>query len=242
VRALSGHEIIQLWETAHGLHPVDQALSLLLPVMPAHDRDALAALPLGRRDALLLALRRATFGDRLPGKSDCPRCGQTVEFELRCSALAADGPQPQPRRIRRDGYRVTVRPLDSFDLAAAAGQPTMQQARDLLLRRCVSEARHQDEPIEPAALPREIAGRITETALAADPRAEVLLDLTCPACGHTWQRLLDIGHILWLEITARAKRLLMEVHLLARAYGWTEAEILELSPARRAAYLQMVSA
>ena len=41
---------------------------------------------------------------------------------------------------------------------------------------------------------------------------------------------------------ARAQRLLMEVHLLARAYGWREADILGMSPARRNAYLQRVAA
>ena len=40
----------------------------------------------------------------------------------------------------------------------------------------------------------------------------------------------------------RAKRLLMDVHLLARAYGWSEAEVLALSPARRRFYLEMVEA
>jgi hypothetical protein len=31
----------------------------------------------------------------------------------------------------------------------------------------------------------------------------------------------------------------MEVDALARAYGWREADILALSPARRAAYLEL---
>jgi hypothetical protein len=46
---------------------------------------------------------------------------------------------------------------------------------------------------------------------------------------------------LWLEITARSQRLILEVHQLARTYGWTEAEILNLSAARRALYLKMVT-
>jgi hypothetical protein len=33
---------------------------------------------------------------------------------------------------------------------------------------------------------------------------------------------------------------LHEVDLLARAYGWTEPEVLALSEARRAAYLRLV--
>ena len=40
--------------------------------------------------------------------------------------------------------------------------------------------------------------------------------------------------------SARAGALLHEVHRLASAYGWSEAQILALSPARRAQYLALV--
>lgn len=242
MRALTAAEIIQTWETAYRFHPIDQALSILQLVMPEHNRDELAALPLGQRDTLLLALRRATFGESLPGTSHCPECGEAVEFELSCSALATNVPEPQHKHISRDGYSMTIRPLNSFDLAAAAGETTVQQARNLLVRRCVVEARYQGKMIGPETLPQEIKNGITETALIADPQAEMLLDLNCPACQHHWHNILDIGHILWLEISTRAQRLLLDVHLLAKAYGWTESEILKLSPTRRATYLQMVTA
>jgi len=37
-------------------------------------------------------------------------------------------------------------------------------------------------------------------------------------------------------LSARARRLLRDVHELARAYGWSERDILELSLTRRLAY------
>ncbi len=241
MRALTASEIIQLWEVAYRLHPIDRALCLLQPVMPEHDRDALAAQSLGQRNMLLLALRRATFGDALPGRDHCPHCGESVEFELSCMALGSDVAEPRPRQLERRGYTVTIRPLDSFDLAAAAGEATLQGARDVLLQRSVSEARHDDEPVAVDLLPAGLKESVSTLALAADPQAEIILDLACPECRHRWQGLFDIAHVLWLEIGRRAQRLLMEVHQLARAYGWTEDEILVLSPARRASYLQMVA-
>jgi hypothetical protein len=36
--------------------------------------------------------------------------------------------------------------------------------------------------------------------------------------------------------------LLREIEALARAYGWSEREILDLSPQRRHTYLELVSA
>ena len=43
---------------------------------------------------------------------------------------------------------------------------------------------------------------------------------------------------LWDEIDARARRLLDEVHALARTYCWSEEQILALSETRRRAYLR----
>jgi hypothetical protein len=51
--------------------------------------------------------------------------------------------------------------------------------------------------------------------------------------------LVEIGQFLWTEIRARARRLLQEIDALARVYHWPEADILGMSDARRASYLEM---
>lgn len=242
MRALTASEIIHLWETAYRFHPIDQALSVLQQAMPGHTREQLAEMPLGQRDALLLSLRQVTFGDALPGKDNCPQCNETVEFALSCAALSADAPEPRRRRLVADGYDVTVRPLTSFDLGAAANASTLQAARSLLLQHCVKEVLYQGVTTPVQALPQSLQNSIAETALATDPHAEKVLELSCPTCKNEWQSLLDIGQIFWMEICAWAQRLLLEVHQLATAYGWTEDEILKLGPVRRATYLQMVAA
>lgn len=242
MRALTAAEIVRLWETAGRYHPVDQALAMLQPVLPDLCHDELAALPLGQRDTMLLSLRRATFGDMLPGVDHCPACAATVEFELSCNALRTDASAARPRHLNVDDYSLTVRPLNSLDLAEAASAATALAARSVLLRRCVTEARFRDGSVAPGQLPENIAEQVPGAALAADPGAEILLDLQCPDCSHQWKNVLDIANVLWLEICARARRLLMEVHVLAGAYGWREAEIFALSPQRRAAYLRMAAA
>ena len=80
-----------------------------------------------------------------------------------------------------------------------------------------------------------------EAAIAeADPNAEILLNLTCPACGERFQELFDIVTHLWDEISAYAKDIAYETHLLARYYGWSEREILAMSEHRRQTYLGMI--
>jgi len=78
--------------------------------------------------------------------------------------------------------------------------------------------------------------------LEADPRAEITIRLTCPACSHEWDLLFDIADFFWTEIAAKGHRLLREIDVLARAYGWTEREILSLSAQRRQTYLELLAA
>lgn len=51
----------------------------------------------------------------------------------------------------------------------------------------------------------------------------------------------DPAAYVWAEVENSAARLLRDVHLLAAAYGWTEAAILGMSATRRAAYLQLAA-
>jgi hypothetical protein len=91
-------------------------------------------------------------------------------------------------------------------------------------------------------LPRALTRTLVERLGAADPGAETLLSMVCPACAHSWQSVLDAATFFWEELATRARRLLREVHTLARAYGWREAEILALPGRRRQTYLDLVGA
>ena len=61
----------------------------------------------------------------------------------------------------------------------------------------------------------------------------------CAACGHAWQSVFDIAGFFWNEIHVRGRRLLQEIDLLARTYGWTEGEILGMTDQRRSLYVGM---
>ena len=67
------------------------------------------------------------------------------------------------------------------------------------------------------------------------------MDVTCAACGANFQSDLDVAAFVWTEVEAHARRVLLDVDILARAYGWTEGDVLALSEARRAAYLRLVA-
>lgn len=76
----------------------------------------------------------------------------------------------------------------------------------------------------------------------ADPLADIQLALTCASCGESFSSPFDIVSYLWTEIEVWALRILSDVDTLARAYAWSERDILNLSPLRRQFYLERVGA
>jgi hypothetical protein len=243
MRALAAADVLALWDCTERLHPIDRALDLLARAFPDRDREDLCRLALGERDALLLAVRRAVFGDRLEAEDRCPACGERVEFELRCSALLENAaPSSMEWSLDSGSYRLTLRSLDSGDAAAAALCEGIEAGREVLLARCVVAAEIEGTPIAATALPASVREEVSASLASHDQHAETLLDLACPGCGHAWQSVFDVASFVWAELSARAQRLLLEVHALSRAYGWTEADVLALSERRRAAYLGMIGA
>lgn len=240
---LSARQIVGAWEQGRRQHPVDRALTLLSCADPAPGRGALASLPLGERDARLLALHRDTFGGGMACFAECARCGERLEVELDAGALAGSAGPPESEGTLEAGDLVlALRPLDSRDLAAAAGCATPEEAARVLARRAVRSATRAGAPVDAGeaigAHQELIAARLAEL----DPRAEVLLDLRCPGCGEANAAPLDVAGFVWSKLSAAARRILREVHTIASAYGWSEESILALGDARRQAYLELILA
>ncbi|MFO0606333.1 MAG: hypothetical protein U0324_24395 [Polyangiales bacterium] len=243
MRALDARDMLRLWETCATLHPIDRALAVLRVGAPGRPPEELAALPVGERERLAVALRVRTFGERAEGACDCPACGEAHEVDPPLDAmLAAPAPPPEPVTLRIGSYEATVRLPDSVDQACAASCDDGSTALRTLLERCVGSASHDGASVAPADLPEDVVAAVAEALAALDANAETLVDLVCVRCGQTWTVVFDAGEFLWREVAARAQRLLYEVHVLARAYGWAEGDILALSAGRREAYLDRVGA
>ena len=244
MRPLSEHELLGLWEVGQDQHPLDRALTLLGAACPELAWEEVVGLSVGARDALLLTLREQTCGPRLAGFVECPRCGESLEFEAVVADLrAAPAPHPgeEPWELVAEDLYLQFRLPDSRDLAAAAACPDPVAARSLLVRRCVLHASRDGAPVACDALPAEVVAGLARRMVEHDPQAETLLDFRCPACELDWQVLFDIVTFFWSELATRANHLLDEVHALARAYGWHEADILGMSAYRRRSYLEMVT-
>lgn len=203
---------------------------------------------LGERNARLLTLHAQLFGRELALLSRCPACGATAQFEVDCDALAAQAPLPAaaaPQRLEAHGHTIEFRLPDGADLAAVtlstddtgtAGDAAFIGA---LLERCVLACWHGSAQVPVQTLPAPVLDALSQRMDALDPAASLSFDIECPQCVARWDVRLEVGPLVWQKLQAAAERVLLDVDALARAYGWTEPDVLRLSPVRRAAYLQL---
>ncbi len=186
-----------------------------------------------RRLQGLLAVTAATRGDAWTPTFRCtdPACGEPMDLPLRLSDFQRTD---DPARIDcavEEGVTLTVNlPTGEHQrrwLAAGESSAT-ELAADLL----------ENAPEETLPAPWLAA---IETALEeADPLTGLEIHTTCPSCGAAVVLPLDLERECLTRLATEQPRLLDEVHRLALAYHWSEAEILAVPPARRRQYLQRI--
>jgi hypothetical protein len=235
---LSAGDVLRVWETGAAQPPVERALTILAAATPNASRAELARLSIGERDARLLDVREATFGASAAAATACVHCGERVEFTLSLAEVRVPRAAVAADELEAEGLTLRYRVPNSEDVSEAQASP---DPRGALVARCLLEASRDGSPVAPAELPPDAVARLAAAIVASDPQAEVLLDYSCPACGRGGQTLFDIAAFLWEELRAHARRLLLEVMALARAFGWREADILSMSATRRRAYLELLS-
>lgn len=230
MKGLDSSQLLAVADRTDATDWISRGLVLLACAWPEASPQQRAAVPIGTRDRLLIALRIHTFGPTMEFVARCQQCGEDLEATVDLTAVLADHRDLPPAEVELevDGRSISVRNPSSLDLqeAFAAGAGAADAA---LLERCVAGA----EGVHPAEL-RALAAR----ALAdADPLADVRFQLHCVACGRTTSAVFDIVSCFWAEVERGARSVTREVHDLASVYGWSEADILAMPGARRARYL-----
>ena len=240
--------LLSTWEAGQATGETGRALLLHALVRPRAGRDELFSVPIGTRDAELAGLRRELFGPRAGFRLECPHCGEQLEFELDLAEVLAGGaaenrtesPPVGERELTVGPWLVRYRSPTAGDVAVAvAAGPA--RARAVLLEACLLGASRSGRSVPVAQLPAEVVAEVAASAAAADPRADPQIAMPCPACAERVPVVFDVAATLWVELDTWARAALLDVHLLARAYGWNEPEVLALSPARRRYYLELVA-
>jgi hypothetical protein len=239
MRALTGELLLDAWERGAAEAESDRALALLSVALPDCDRAALETMPLIDLNARLLQLHTLTFGAMLSAVSRCRRCDEQLEFSVPVAELVASPPAERHAHAvtwLENGTRYELRSVTTADLRDTLAIPESGAAQELLLSRCLAVAPGNGS--DPGPAPSTVREKFEQLNASAELRCAI----TCPGCCADELVDLDIGRFVWTEVRRAAKRLLGDVHLLARHYGWSERAILSLSAQRRAAYLEMVGA
>jgi hypothetical protein len=239
MQALSGERLLEAWDRGQDLHELDRALLMLALATPEAEPGELAALPVFERDRRLLRLRELTFGPTLEAVATCPRCAASMEFAMPVEAVVANLERSADSNWVEwvvDDRRLRLRAATTLDLRASLGAPAVAAAEEIVLMRCLSVDDASEDARATARLPsvREHFDRLHAAT-------ELRCALVCPQCEHDSTLDLDVPRFVWLEVRHAARRLLEDVHALARHYGWGEREIANMSPRRRAAYLELVA-
>lgn len=236
---LTEERVLEVWE--HGLRQPPTTRAPLLATLAADTGVEVTRLSLAALNSLLLDLRSEAFGDTLTCTADCPGCGESLDVtvgtrELRPPGAEAGGVPAEAgtATLVAQGLDITYRALTGGDLLAV--DPDGPDAHCALLRRCVVSVSPAQDPLPDTVL-EEVGQRLADL----DPGADTTVALVCPRCSHQWAAALDIAEHLWADIDGCARRLLYEVHALAQAYGWSEAEVLSVSPVRRQFYLEVAA-
>ncbi len=247
MRDLNTIDMLSVWEQGLNQPLVQRALILLVAACPEMKPDALAALSIGQRDERLLRLRERLFGSKLVNTAACTECSERVEWEngiedVRTPSLhdESDKSMENEFEFKMDNYHLQFRLPNSLDLAYVIRNENRTEAIKGLLKRCIlkAECAGVDKAVE--QLPDHVIQSLSQRIKALDPQAEIRIHLLCPACSHSWEVQFDIASFLWTELNDWAERMLQTIHRLAVGYGWSEREILNLSPIRRQLYLGML--
>lgn len=234
-------EQLDLLELAtRGGPPHERAVAALTALTDCAAGEALQW-PLPVFDARLLELYRRRYGDQLPAVSACPECGGVLELSFAVEDLLAalTTPEPEALTLDVDGYELELRLPTVADLKRAQRAGDVEHAQRAIAAGCICACVREGVTVGAAGLPPGVLERVEQQLGRFDLGADGI-ELTCPDCAARWSATLDVTTLVLAELDAEGQRLLADVHLLARAYGWSETEIAGLPPQRRRKYVEMV--
>jgi hypothetical protein len=200
------------------------------------------------REFALLKVRELTLGDRISAILVCPACAQKMDVDFSAAEVPIEARRPEATTdtiqvAAADGgwRRVEFRLPTGADQELLGGASTWDErlAVRALLEQCLVRA--DGARGEGTALDDEACAAVDEAMARVSPSIDFDLNVVCPECGHRFVQPVDFARLFFQEIVQRRGQLYHEVHVLARHYHWSEAEILGLTRAKRRMYLEFLA-
>lgn len=224
----TAQDLLRLSEQASQATPTAWALAYLGIGYPGTRQELFLDLPIGMRDAHLMAVRQRHFPGELRAEPICANCDATFEISLTSQEIGF-GMLPEPlagfQEVEIAGRVIRVRPVTSVDLLAVERISDPEIAANRLSERVTEK-------------PSNVSASDLDAALeCVDPTADIWITVACPECGKETKMAFDPVAYIAHEVRQAAHRLMSEVAEIARVFHWSEQDILALPDARRRFYL-----
>ena len=225
--------LLAAWEATVAAPELARGSALVAAAGLADDLAAALDLPVGKSAALAARLHADAFGGEVEGLVTCERCGMLLDVSVPLAGLpAAHGDATVV--VAPDGAELRVRAPTTRDLLAARDSPDPARA---LLAACVTG--EDGAPADHEALGDAALALVDGAAEELAGAAATVVRVACPECGADVAAPLDVGALLAERVERAAGEALADVAELAAAFGWSEAEVLALTPLRRRAYVEL---
>ena len=237
----SSQNLLKVWEQGLGRSQSERAILLLENELEMSEDSEFLDMPLGTRDDRLIRLRAQLFGSGVHSVTRCPACQESIELNFSLWDIRGIESSASERSLtlHMDEWTVHFHSPTTRDILKLMNVESSQVAKQRLLASCIEKVMKNNFPVAIDRLPQEVVDRIQLRMEENDPYADRQIQVKCPACQHEDDLVFDITTFLWKELEGVALRLLRKVHLLAMTYGWSEQDILNMSPTRRDMYVEL---
>jgi hypothetical protein len=253
LRELTGNEELLMAELADHLTPAACTTTLLVAMterigsVQSPSYDQCAALPVGDRERLLLAICTMVAGSQIDLVANCPSCATELEIGLPLREMldaenAGSGADRTILISESEGdWRVEMRLPNGADqerCAATAFVDPNRAARDLVVGCIFRLIDPEGRSVAAMDLPPAFESILSAEFERADEMADLSAAMACPDCGTVFDAAVDGLGILRAAL-GRSHGILGDVYRMARRYHWSEREILTLTRTRRKRYLAL---
>jgi hypothetical protein len=193
-------------------------------------------LPIPDRDRLLTAVYFNTYGSKIETTVLCPSCNNRFDLSFSLEEwvndLTADSSQKLNGKdcaypfMAPGGIKFRL-PTGADEMAVMGMEPGT--AAKELLKKCIPEGSGQYNPDLIQMAMHEMA-----------PLADAEFEAKCPECSEIQLLHFNLQQYLLSSLLNGQKKLVIEVHRLASAYGWGLNEIMELPRSIRGTYITML--
>ena len=240
---ISERDLLSVWEFGVNNSLIETCLLLLSYAYPDFENDEVAAFSIGERDIRLLHIREALFGSLFQNTSDCSSCGQKMEWETTVDMFKLQPINVTPHQVliqmALKNNDISIRLPNSLDIMEVESGTYSELSENQLLEKCIVNSSRPIGDID--KISQDFKEEIFHKMEEKDPQANIQMNLACPECENEWTATFDIMQYLWVEINEWAIQLMNDIYLLARDFGWSENDILNMNRFRRKIYINMIN-